>query len=239
MDRFLITVSFGTSDKSALKELEMLEDSFEKRLAVPSARAFTCRSIIESHPQSGHIHFSEALEMARGRILVQPTHLTCGGGYETIRIMAEEYDALLAPPLLSSEDDMTRAADILASKYMPEYGRTVMLAGHGIAGGENLEYEALEHRLHSIGRNDFIVCLMNGCKDFRSSAERIGSKRVLIVPLMVTFGHHCKNEICGSGPESLVSLLASRGFETSVIKSGLASDGAFRTLWLSHLERLS
>lgn len=239
MDRFLITVSFGTSDNSALKELQLLEDAFEKKLAVPSARAFTCKSILESHPGTGHIHFSEALDMARGHILVQPTHLTYGGGYEMVRRMAKDYNASLAPPLLSAKNDIAMAAEIFASRFVQECGRTIMLAGHGVDGGDNSGYEALEHRLHATGRKDFIVCLMEGGKDFRNASERIRSKKVLIVPLMVAFGHHGRKEIWGGGPESLRGILTSKGFDTSVIKSGLASDSAFRSLWLSHLERLS
>lgn len=163
-------------------------------------------------------------------VVVASTHLVGGESYrrlgEAVRAASPGRPVKVSAPVLYDIDDVRELAAALAARYPVEPGRAVVLVGHGAEGPGQFAYLALESSLRAMGRGDVLLGTLRGRPGFDEVARalaRTGSRRVLIVPLMMAPGVHAERDLAGAGERSWTSRLAARGLEVEVAREGLAA----------------
>lgn len=196
---------------------------------------------------------SEALhELARAgarRVLVQPGHLVHGTAFAQVERAVASCRFLfsriaLGEPLLSSEDDLARIAQILDARHPRRPGEALVLVAHGVDEGPTVTgstYASLALHLRELGRDDAFVGSMHGYPGVDTvrrllalDRERLGITRVRLVPLMLTAAAHASRDIAGEAPGSWRTALAAEGYDVSCELEGLGALPAVRELYLEH-----
>lgn len=196
---------------------------------------------------------SEALhELARAgarRVLVQPGHLVHGTAFAQVERAVASCRFLfsciaLGEPLLSSEGDLARIAQILGARYPRRPGEALVLVAHGVDEGSaatGSTYASLALHLRELGRDDAFVGSMHGYPGVDTvrrllalDRERLGITRVRLVPLMLTAAAHASRDIAGEAPGSWRTALAAEGYDVSCELEGLGALPAVRELYLDH-----
>ncbi len=196
---------------------------------------------------------SEALhELARAgarRVLVQPGHLVHGTAFAQVERAVASCRFLfsriaLGEPLLSSEDDLARIAQILDARHPRRPGEALVLVAHGVDEGSAVTgstYASLALHLRELGRDDAFVGSMHGYPGVDTvrrllalDRERLGITRVRLVPLMLTAAAHASRDIAGEAPGSWRTALAAEGYDVSCELEGLGALPAVRELYLEH-----
>lgn len=196
---------------------------------------------------------SEALhELARAgarRVLVQPGHLVHGTAFAQVERAVASCRFLfsriaLGEPLLSSEGDLARIAQILGARYPRRPGEALVLVAHGVDEGPaatGSTYASLALHLRELGRDDAFVGSMHGFPGVDTvrrllalDRARLGITRVRLVPLMLTAAAHASRDIAGEAPGSWHTALAAEGYDVSCELEGLGALPAVRELYLDH-----
>jgi len=154
------------------------------------------------------------------------------GGFEKI---------LVARPLLSSHEDLERAARAMF-KSMPagrKPGDGVILMGHGTENHpSDAVYLALYHTLQETDSNVHIATV-DGYPTIRDILPKLKEKKVkkvYLVPFMAVAGDHARNDMAGDGPDSWKSLLGKEGFSVEPVLRGTAEIPEIVDLWVDHLK---
>ena len=248
----LLAVSFGTSyPETREKTIGAIERDLAA--AFPDRklyRAFTSGFIIKRIRREEGLSI-DTLDEALARIaadgvtdlLVQPTHMLPAKENQTmeekLREAKERFRSLtIGAPLLSKEEDYTRMARTLAGIFPAEAG-TVILMGHGAAGGSNRPYEELACALRKCGAVNLYLGLVEGTPGIEEIMEALPAPQagpVTLTPMMVVAGDHANNDMSG-GPDSWEAKLAAAGYETRCLIKGMGEYPEVRQLYVTHAKQ--
>ena len=250
MKQGLLVVSFGSSVEKTRKNITWTEQVLCSHMPqAVFARAFTSPRIRAALKKRGEEIFSpeQALEDLHKQgvthVIIQPTHLLPGIDYEALVQQLQTYRGrfegfLIGKPLLSSTRQVQILAQILMHHYPKQENVSLVYMGHGTEHFANLVYPALEMMMHTEGRSDCFVTTVEGWPDFETAAERIETKEVCLIPLMLTAGEHVLEDMLGEDSDSLRGVMERRGKTVNAVREGLGSLEKVREMYGSLLDEL-
>jgi sirohydrochlorin cobaltochelatase len=257
-DKAILVVSFGTTDPETRRlNIGAVEDAISEAAGDDYIvrRCFTSQMIIIIINKRENIridNISEALERAAGdgirTLIVQPTHLMNGLEYDKLsRILGEHADSFdsiaLGDPLLTSEEDFSRAADALieASSEYDDGDTALVFMGHGTEAASNGIYERMQKVFAAKGRDNYYVGTVEARPSIDDVISAVGLgdySRVVLRPLMLVAGNHAVNDMADpEDPYSWYSRFTEAGYETKCIIEGLGQIAAVRDMYADHALR--
>lgn len=248
MKQGLLVVSFGSSVEKTRKNIIWTEELLRSYMpGAVFARAFTSPRIRAALKKRGEEIFSpaQALEFLQQQgvthVTIQPTHLLPGIDYEALVKEMEAYrsrfEALfIGKPLLSSTHQVQTLARILMQRYPKQEDTSFVYMGHGTEHFANLIYPAFEMMLHAEGRTDCFVTTVEGWPDFETTAARINTQEVCLIPLMLTAGEHVLEDMLGEAADSLRGVMEQHGKRVHAVREGLGSLEEVRRMYGALLE---
>ncbi|MHB1185387.1 MAG: sirohydrochlorin cobaltochelatase [Desulfobulbia bacterium] len=196
-------------------------------------------------------------------IVVQPTHISSGEefadlagyvqGLNSIKTVKKRNmpfkKILLGRPALGThgiEHEYRHDIEQVAALVAPDVemarkaGRALVYFAHGnehYSTGVYLEFEQVMRKRYP--RVRIYVTMVEGFPDnARLFAELKADKtrKVLLKPFMTVAGDHAKNDMAGSEPDSLKSLLEARGINVAASLVGLGESDAFAAIFAQHIK---
>jgi sirohydrochlorin cobaltochelatase len=198
-----------------------------------------------------------------GYIVVQPTLISSGEEFTDLAACVQGLNSiktvkkrnmpfkkiLLGRPALGTHGieheyrhDIEQVATLLAPDVAmaQKDGRALIYFAHGnehYSTGVYLEFEQVMRRQYPGVR--IHVTMVEGFPDnTRLLAELAAdkTKKVLLKPLMTVAGDHAKNDMAGSEPDSLKSVLEARGLDVAAMLTGLGESDAFAAIFTRHIQ---
>ena len=252
----LLVVSFGTSfNDSRRLTIGAIEAAIAEAIPEYSVRrGFTAQIIIDHVERRDGVHIdnvTEALERAIDNgvktLVVQPTHLMHGFEYDDVVAELAEYaDAFeggifVGEPLLTSDDDFDRVADILID-LLKDYddGETALVyMGHGTEHESNAVYARMQELLTAKGAENYYVGTVEAApsvEDVLAAIEGKGYKRVVLRDMMVVCGDHANNDMAGDEEDSWKSIFTAAGYQVECVLEGLGQVPAIQQLYVEHAQ---
>lgn len=248
----LLVVSFGTSCREALKDIENIEKACGKALAdYDFYRVFTSGMILRKLKKTGEstvYDLEEILgklsEEGYGEILCQPTHIMDGVEYRKMLEILSGYQEQIpvirtGSPLLTSREDYRETAQIVMNQLPAplQEGEAFLLMGHGNPDIPVYTYTVLENMLRDLGYDRTFVGNVEGVFDIGYEVERLKMNRiskVTVMPLMVVAGKHAREDLAGEKENSWRSVLIREGFRTEILLKGLGSIDDIARMYVRH-----
>jgi sirohydrochlorin cobaltochelatase len=196
-------------------------------------------------------------------ILVQPGHISLGEEYldlvsyidglnsiHTIKAKNQPFLRLVVSrPALGTmgpkhpyTDDINQVAKALADDVLKakEAGAALLYMGHGNeyfpSSGAYLELINVMNTLYPETKT--YIATVEGFPNLETSMKQMKEDKVtkvLLKPLMSVAGDHAHNDMAGSGPESMKSILTKNGFQVSTVMVGLGEQDGFADVFVDHL----
>ncbi|MBQ6321473.1 MAG: sirohydrochlorin cobaltochelatase [Lachnospiraceae bacterium] len=251
----LMVVSFGTSfNDSRRLTIGGIEGALEEAFPDWSVRrGFTSQIIIDHvKERDGEVidNVTEALERAADngvqRLVVQPTHLMHGFEFnDLVDELAEYGDAFeqiaIGEPLLTSDEDFARVADIIAAQTA-EYddGQTaIVFMGHGTEADSNSVYAQMQQVMTDAGYENYFIGTVEATpsvEDVLAAVSEGEYTRVVLEPLMIVAGDHANNDMAGDDEDSWKSIFEGAGFEVECILRGLGEMEDIQAIFAEHAQ---
>ena len=245
MKKAILIVSYGVANRSVWeKSLGMLEKEIKECWPEWDVyQAFTGQRILEKCRAQGLNMPDESqalkklVEHGYKKIVVLPTHLVYGSEYNKVVEAAKRISINLkvAQPLLGNDILRKRLAEAMIREIPLQGSETVLYVGHGTKLDDDAAYGRMEEELHKAGQVPAIVGTLDAID---LALERIDTKKVTVVPLLLTAGKHMNQDICGEEDVSLISQLRRAGIQVSCVKKGLIEYKAVRQIFLDQVEEL-
>ena len=247
----ILVVSFGTSyNDSREKTIGAIENAVQS--ANPDyevRRAFTSQIIIDKLKERDNLEidnveqaFDRLVSDKVKKVVVQPTHLMNGYEYDDLAEAAEQYkdkfDAVvMGKPLLSSDDDFQKVAEILPKITANKDDTAYVFMGHGTEHDANGVYAKLQAQL-SNNKNYFIgtVEATPTLDDVVKLAKDGGYQKVALQPLMVVAGDHANNDMASDEEDSWKSVFTKEGFEVECVLKGLGEFTEIQDIYVDHVK---
>ena len=252
-EKELMVVSFGTSfNDSRRLTIGAIESAIAE--AVPDysvRRGFTAQIIIDHVlRRDGEVidNFTEALDRAVANgvktLVVQPTHLMHGFEYDDVVAelaeRAEDFEqVVVGEPLLTSDEDFDRVADILID-LLKDYddGNTALVyMGHGTEHEYNKIYAQMQGVLADKGAENYYVGTVEAEPSVDDVLEAIADKgytRVVLRDMMVVCGDHANNDMAGDEEDSWKSLFTAAGYDVECVLEGLGQVPEIQQIYVEH-----
>lgn len=256
----ILLAAFGVALAHARQGYEAMEVAVREQFPdVPVAWAYTAHKVRRKLAARGQSQDSVAVALSRlhddgvTHLVVQSLHTVPGVEYHWTRDQALAYrhprkgflEVAIGMPLLTSEDDLTRARQALGTYLPPERqpNEAVVLVGHGTyhhGQQRYLDYEACVRRGDPLV---FLGALMGrpgealGVSAVIDRLRAAGVSRCWLLPFMSVPGHHVQVDILGESPRSWKHRLQSAGMEVLVRPTGTLEHAPFRALWMDHLRQ--
>ena len=255
-EKELLVVSFGTSyNDSRRLTIGAIEGAIAEAIPEYSVRrGFTAQIIIDHVERRDGLHIDnvgEALDRAMDNgvktLVVQPTHLMHGFEYDDVVAELAEYaDAFeggifVGEPLLTSDDDFDRVADILID-LMKDYddGETaIVYMGHGTEHEANAVYARMQGILADKGAANYYIGTVEAepsVEDVLAAIDGKGYKRVVLRDMMVVCGDHANNDMAGDEEDSWKSIFTAAGYEVECVLEGLGQVPEIQQLYVEHAQ---
>ena len=247
----ILVVSFGTSyDEARERCIGGVEERI--RQAFPGctvARAFTSGVIIKKLASRGIQvdTVAQALERLADqgvrRVVVQPTHLIAGIEYEKLLGEVEAKKALftslqIGAPLMETEEDIGRIAEIVGSGIQRDEDECLVLMGHGTDHQVNQVYEQVNRAFQEKGYEGVFVGTVEAKPNGQAVLERArGYRRAVMAPLMLVAGDHAKNDMAGDGAESWKTMFERAGMAVRTVMKGMGEYRGIQELYVEHVSR--
>ena len=196
-------------------------------------------------------------------ILVQPGHISLGeeyldlvsyiNGLNAISTIKEKNRPFLrlvvGRPALGTMgpkhpylDDINMVAKALAGdiRKAEEAGAALLYMGHGNeyfpSSGAYLQFADVMNTLYPETKT--YIATVEGFPGLETVIKQMKDDKVtkvLLKPLMDVAGDHAHNDMAGSGPDSMKSVLAQKGFQVSTVLEGLGEQDGFADVFVDHL----
>ena len=256
-EKELLVVSFGTSfNDSRRLTIGGIETAVAE--AFPDydvRRAFTAQIVIDHVERRDGVHIdnlTEALDRAVANgvktLVVQPTHLMHGFEYDDVMAELAEYaDAfengiVVGDPLLTSDEDFDRVADVLID-LLKEYddGETALVyMGHGTEHEANAVYARMQGVFADKGAANYYVGTVEAAPsvdDVLAAIEGKGYKHVVLRDMMVVAGDHANNDMAGDEEDSWKSIFTAAGYDVECVLEGLGQVPAIQQIYVEHAQK--
>ncbi len=252
-EKELLVVSFGTSfNDSRRLTIGGIEAAIDEAVEGYSVRrAFTSDIIIDHMKRRDGVQIDsvqEALDRAVNngvkKLVVQPTHLMHGFEYDDLVAELAKYaDAfetlVVGEPLLTSEEDFDRVADILIDLMKPyDDGKTaIVYMGHGTEHESNRIYAEMQEKLAAKGAENYFIGTVEAepsLEDVLAAIKGKGYGRVALRDMMVVCGDHANNDMAGDEEDSWKSIFASAGYDVVCVLEGLGQVPEIQEIYVEH-----
>ena len=249
----LLVVSFGTSfNDSRRLTVGGIEGALEQAFPDWSVRrGFTSQIIIDHvKARDGEVidNVTEALDRAVSNgvktLVVQPTHLMHGFEYtDLVDELAGYSDAfdkiVVGEPLLTSDEDFSRVADILieATKEYDDGKTAICFMGHGTEAASNEVYAKMQQVLADKGCKNLYIGTVEAkpsLDDVLAAVKQGDYSRVVLEPLMIVAGDHAHNDMAGDDDDSWKSVFEANGYEVTCLLRGLGEMDAIQEIFTEH-----
>ncbi|MDR1620591.1 MAG: sirohydrochlorin cobaltochelatase [Clostridiales bacterium] len=251
----LLAVSFGTSyDDNRDLSIGAIETALQA--AFPDhdvRRAFTSRIIIDILAERGLVidDITEAMErlVADGvtDVIIQPTHVMRGYEYDDVMAQITPYAASftsfkVGAPLLTADEDYAGVAAILADETAGynEEDAAIVFMGHGTHHEANAAYAKLQDVLTDAGHTNYFIGTVEGTPEIHELLpliEDTGTKKIVLLPLMIVAGDHANNDMAGDEEGSWKTILEAKGFEVECVLKGLGQYKGVQDLIVGHAQQ--
>ena len=255
-EKELLVVSFGTSyNDSRRLTIGAIESAIAEAIPAYSVRrGFTAQIIIDHVERRDGLHIdnvAEALDRAIANgvktLVVQPTHLMHGFEYDDVVAELAEYaDAFeggifVGEPLLTSDDDFDRVADVMIDllKDYDDGGTALVYMGHGTEHESNAVYARMQGILSDKGADNYYIGTVEAepsVEDVLAAIEGKGYRRVVLRDMMVVCGDHANNDMAGDDEDSWKSLFTNAGYEVECVLEGLGQVPQIQQLYVEHAQ---
>lgn len=239
MKKALGIVSFGTSYKDAERSCicpieRAIAEAFP---AWETHRAFTSRMIGRKMKARGEqieneIEMIERLK-AGGyeEIALATTHIIPGFEYE--KLLNAAGTLKVSEPLIVHEEDEAWMAGLL-EEIAAEEECALLAMGHGTDHIADATYVRIREKLSG---SVFLACVEGAhtLETVLPELERLRSRRIVLMPLMLVAGDHAQNDLAGDEEDSWKSILRARGFDVRVRMQGL---GALEAVQQRYVEKV-
>lgn len=263
--RALLVVSYGSAHATAREKTigrieQELSDAFRDRRLY---RAWTSDFMRRRREEADGIHVDDVREaIARMKadgvhdVLVQPVFIICASEYKKVLdAFAGEpkgiFDRVrIGTPLLSSEDDVKRLAEILPalaqSSVTAEPGedrvwrsKALVFMGHGSSTEPEANdiYRKLEAEAHRQGSEQIVIGTIDGAPGYSHVTDRLKNLKpdgVILMPLLLTAGAHVLRDMQGDREGSWKSRIETEGYPVLAVAKGIAEFAAVRALFAEH-----
>jgi sirohydrochlorin cobaltochelatase len=257
-NRAILLVAFGTSVPEAQKAYDQIDAAVKKAFPEIEVRwAYTSKIIRGKLAKEGKQLDSPEMALARmmedgfTNVAVLSLHVIPGIEFHDLHANAQFFSQMsggfkrvvVARPLLSSHDDMTKVASALLKKIptsrKPE--DIVLFMGHGSEKHpSDAIYAAMNYVFEKLDRNVF-VATVNGYPSLKDLLPKINERKAgkaYLMPFMTVAGDHARNDMAGEQPESWKSILSGKGLACEIVLSGVAEYPEVVEVWLDHLREV-
>lgn len=250
----ILLVAFGSSMPEGQKALKAFDALARKAFPGVEVRwAWTSRIIRDkltaakaAHPDSPALALARLAEDGYTRVAVQSLHSIPGEEFSELEETVARFQGMpkglraisLGRPLLTSPQDIQRAAAILLEAYgLRKEGEAVIFMGHGTHHSGNAMYPALQYHLWMLDKNAFVATVEGApsLDDVMPLLQRNNIRSVRLMPLMAVAGDHAHNDMAGTEEDSFASRLKAQGIVSRPVLQGLAETPPVAALWLDHL----
>lgn len=242
MKKAILAVSFGTSYAEAEQScICPVEDALKRSFPEYEVRrAYTSRKIMKKLRGQGICIDSEAEALDKLRaegyeqIAVVPTHILHGIEYEMVTKAAG--DIPVSEALLENENDLNWMAELL-SRIAEEEKQPMLLMGHGTEHAADETYARLREKLPG---NVFLACVegKHSLEALLPELEKLGEKKLTLMPLMLVAGDHAHNDMAGDEEDSWKSILEAKVFELRIRMQGLGALEAVQQRFVQKAKRV-
>ena len=249
----ILVVSFGTSyNETRAVTIEAIENAITAEFTdFDVRRAFTSQIIIDKLASRDGLEIdnvAQALERliseGYGTLVVQPTHIMNGYEYDEMLESIEPYkdsfvNLAVGQPLLSSDDDYTAVAEMLAAETA-EYdadNSAVVFMGHGTEHAANSSYAQLQQKLLDLGYDNYVIGTVEAApslEDVMEKCEELGVSKVVLLPFMIVAGDHAYNDMAGDEEGSWKTEFKAAGYEVECVLRGVGEYEAAQKLFVEH-----
>lgn len=251
----VLVVSFGTTHLDTLAA--NIEQTEKEIMSVfPNGifyRAFTSGIVRKRLEQKFNIHVDsveQALQkiIADGctRVVIQPTLLIPGEEFNLLKEAVDntigDLPHVIGRPLLCNQQDMDLLIEILHNNYPLDADSVLLLMGHGSSHPANDIYVQLANKMKEYPHSNMRLCTVEGTPDFAEGVAELVSmpqRKVHLIPLLLVAGDHAKNDMAGTEPDSLRSMLEDRGFSVSYSIKGLGELAEVRARFAQSAQSLT
>ncbi len=247
----LLVVSFGTSyNETREKTIDVIEEDL--RNAFPERkfyRAWTSKIITSKMKDRDEVVIDmpeDALKKMKADgvtdVLIQPSFIIPGLEYdylvEKAKSFEKDFDLLrIGKPLLSSEEDISEAAEVITEEFGDLKDETLVLMGHGVFNEKNGIYRDLEKSVNETGRVRAFVGTVEaepGLQSVLEKAKASGTEKVVLTPLLIVSGDHAINDMAGDNDESWASAFKNEGMQVRCILRGMGEYKGIRRMVVRH-----
>ncbi|NOU58374.1 sirohydrochlorin cobaltochelatase [Marinifilum caeruleilacunae] len=272
----ILLVTFGSSFPDPQKTFEKIDLAAKERFSGETIKwGFTSDIIINKLRQGngeGSLNGTvidndtpeEALEImvkeGFSKFEVQSLHVIPGEEFDELEEAIQDFkmkyegvEVKVGRPLLDSDADIKKVAEILAAKFANEITEgPVLFMGHGTPHAADAQYLKLQSELQKLNAN-FFVGTVEGI-GFDAGTTSIGgilaeldklspkANKVTITPLMSIAGDHANNDMNGNTGEtdpaeqSWKERLEAKSYTVNTVMKGLGDYDEINDIWMDHLE---
>lgn len=175
------------------------------------------------------------------KAIIQSLHLLPGIEFHKLLHQLRQVEGMkcmLGMPLLSSPQDYTELASLLAAALPSGSGQAFLFLGHGSRHPVWTSYPALEYFLRQqLGDHIFVGAIEHYPESdhLEQTILTAGFTKVLIVPLFLVAGLHVQRDIAGDAPHSWYNRLTQRGLAVEIFGKGLAQLPGLEELVIRHI----
>lgn len=248
----------GTSSGDGARTLAGIDELFRTRF--PGTRiawAYTSSGVRRKLEQAGRPAADprEALaglkDEGTTHVAVKSLHFARGMEYSELRVVALDAQAeqgwfdriVVSDPLMDTPADFDRTVRRLLSDLPAgtEPEDAILLVAHG---SRRPEAQASYAKAAAVcGRLDRRVILStllmdSGFEDVVRECKAANLRKVVMAPLMIVAGTSARNDLAGSGPGSLVSVLNREGIRCVPVIKGLGDNSGIVSIWVEDVERM-
>ena len=254
----ILLVAFGTSVPEAQKAYDQIDAAVRKAFPGIEVRwAYTSKIIRGKLAREGKQLDSPEMALARmmeagfTNVAVLSLHVIPGIEFHDLHTNAQLFSqmsgglkhVLVARPLLSSHDDMTRVAAALL-KRIPTSRKPediVLFMGHGSEKHpSDAIYGAMNYVFEQLDSNVFVATVDGypSLKDLLPGITERKARKAYLMPFMTVAGDHARNDMAGEQPESWKSVLTGKGLACEIVLSGMGEYPEVVEVWLDHLREV-
>lgn len=251
----LLVVSFGTSfNDNRRLTIGAIEEAMEDAFPDYSVRRGFTAQIVIDHIQrrDGEVidNMTQALDRAVDNgvktLIVQPTHLMDGFGYndvvDEVAQYADAFDKIvMGTPLLTSDEDFQIVAQAMvdATQQYDDGKTAVCFMGHGTEAQSNAIYAKMQKVLTDGGHVNYFVGTVEAEPSLDTVLELVKAgnyEKVVLQPMMIVAGDHANNDMAGEDEDTWKTAFEGAGYQVECVLKGLGEYEAIRQLLVDHVK---
>ncbi|HOI94909.1 MAG TPA: sirohydrochlorin cobaltochelatase [Syntrophobacter fumaroxidans] len=251
----ILIVAFGTTVPEAQKVFDGIDQRVRKEFRNTEIRWGYTSSIVRAKlARQGKVLDSPEVALARlmdehyTHVAVLSLHTIPGEEFHDLYRNSRLFEQMaggfkkvaVAPPLLSSHDDMVRVAKAVIG-HIPRERKpeeTVLLMGHGSEKHPaDALYSALNQAFSELDPNVRLATVSGypSLQDVMPKIAKSKSGKVYLMPFMLVAGDHAMNDMAGDEPDSWKSILKGKGHHCEIVMKGTGEYPEIVDVWMDHL----